>query len=415
MVDNLTNIENNNNKYPGCYIVFPQSLYKLMGLIKYTIENNHNIKCTVYTYESKNLNKEQIKEIKEKLQDNWILILGYLGELNVENSYKLGLAYAYKSCVILIDFNYDTQFYIEIPQCIKYNFFIHQKIKQTKDVDVLLSILKKIVNVVLCGNIYDLMYEEAIGFCNFIETKKRCEIRRIEKEEFIANIQDNDIELYLKYEDKYYHNLFKKIISNEEDIHYIFDTDMIEDSNQNEVFISYAWRSEIKEPLVEKIEQVFLNKNIKILRDKDEILYKGRLREFMQRLSRGKCVILIISEPYLKSKYCMYELVEISKHGEFYDRIFPIILPDAKIYEAIDIIKYVQHWEQKITELNDAMRTVNAANLKGCQEELNLFTEIRNTFNDLTTILSDMNNLQYDSHIQSGFEVLLQAILDRLN
>ena len=46
----------------------------------------------------------------------------------------------------------------------------------------------------------------------------------------------------------------------------------------------------------------------------------------------------------------MFELVQIAKRQRFVDRIFPIVLNDAKIYKPIDRIKYVQHWEDEIKQ-----------------------------------------------------------------
>lgn len=67
----------------------------------------------------------------------------------------------------------------------------------------------------------------------------------------------------------------------------------------------------------------------------------------------------------------MYELVQIAKNGEFYDRIFPIVLSDANIYKPI------QHWEAQIQELDEAMKTVRADNLQGFRDDIDLYTEIR--------------------------------------
>ena len=189
----------------------------------------------------------------------------------------------------------------------------------------------------------------------------------------------------------------------------------LKDSNQKEVFISYTWRDQQSKPLVEKIEQAFQAKGIKIIRDTNAIGYKERFKEFMQRLSRGTCVILVISDQYLKSENCMYELVEIAKDKDFYKRIFPIILADAKIFKPIERIKYIKHWEDKIKELDEAMKGVSAANLQGFREEIDQYTEIRNTSAELTNLLKDMNTLTPDIHSDSEFESLLNAIAHRLD
>ncbi|MEH2337791.1 COR domain-containing protein [Nostoc sp.] len=192
-------------------------------------------------------------------------------------------------------------------------------------------------------------------------------------------------------------------------------THRLQDSNQKQVFISYTWRDKESKTLVEKIEQAFEAKGIKILRDSNEIGYKERFKEYMQRLSRGICVILVISDQYLKSENCMYELVEISKNGNLYQRIFPIILADANIFNPIERIKYIEYWEEKIKELNAAFKKVDADNLQGFREDIDQYREIRSTIAKLTDLLRDMNTQTEDIHSESEFERLVNAIAHRLD
>ncbi|MEH2468140.1 leucine-rich repeat domain-containing protein [Nostoc sp.] len=192
-------------------------------------------------------------------------------------------------------------------------------------------------------------------------------------------------------------------------------THRLQDSNQKQVFISYTWRDKESKTLVEKIEQAFEAKGIKIIRDSNEIGYKERFKEFMQRLSRGRCVILVISDQYLKSENCMYELVEISKNGNLYQQIFPIILADANIFNPIERIKYIEYWEEKIKELNAALKKVDADNLQGFREDIDQYREIRSTIAKLTDLLRDMNTQTEDIHSVSEFERLVNAIAQRLD
>jgi Leucine-rich repeat (LRR) protein/GTPase SAR1 family protein/CHAT domain-containing protein len=183
---------------------------------------------------------------------------------------------------------------------------------------------------------------------------------------------------------------------------------------EKEIFISYAWGGE-SEQFVDHLDQTLQAKGIKIIRDKRVLGYKGLIHAFMERIGRGKCVIAVISEKYLKSPNCMFELVQVAKNGEFYDRIFPIILADAQIYKALERIKYIKHWEDEIKALDDAIKEVGAANLQGIHEEIDQYTEIRNTIAGLINLLKDMNTLTSDIHQQSEFEELINAIEDRLN
>ncbi|WP_427158351.1 leucine-rich repeat domain-containing protein [Aliinostoc sp. HNIBRCY26] len=183
---------------------------------------------------------------------------------------------------------------------------------------------------------------------------------------------------------------------------------------EKEIFISYAWGGE-SETYVNHLDEVLQTKGITIIRDKRNLGYKGLIKAFMEKIGRGKCVIAVISDKYLKSPNCMFELVQIAKNGEFYDRIFPIVLADAQIYKPVARIKYIKHWEDQIKELDEAMKGVSAANLQGFREEIDQYTEIRNTIAELTNLLKDMNTLTPDIHSESEFEELLQAISNRID
>ncbi|MBC1218401.1 leucine-rich repeat domain-containing protein [Nostoc sp. UCD121] len=184
--------------------------------------------------------------------------------------------------------------------------------------------------------------------------------------------------------------------------------------NSQEIFISYAWGGE-SEQFVNQLDENLQAKRIKIIRDKRDLGYKGLIKAFMERIGRGKCAIAVISDKYLKSPNCMFELVQIAKNGKFYDRIFPIVLADAQIYKPVARLKYIKHWEDEIKALNEGMREVGAANLQGFREEIDQYTEIRNTIAELTNLLKDMNTLTPDIHSKSDFEELLNAIAQRLD
>jgi hypothetical protein len=183
---------------------------------------------------------------------------------------------------------------------------------------------------------------------------------------------------------------------------------------KKEIYISYAWGGESEE-FVNNLDRTLQEKGVTIIRDKRDLGYKGRIKTFMEQIGRGKCVIAVISDKYLKSDNCMFELVQVAKNQDFYDRIFPIVLADAQIYRSVTRIKYIQHWENEIQELDEALKGVGAANLQGFREDIDQYTEIRNTIAKLINLLKDMNTLTPDIHSQSDFEALLNAIEDRLN
>jgi len=175
------------------------------------------------------------------------------------------------------------------------------------------------------------------------------------------------------------------------------------------VYISYA-HGQAWEHIVDELDRNFQARGIEIIRDLRNLGYKGSIKAFMESIGRGRYVIVVISDKYLKSEHCMFELLEIAHHGDFQQRIFPIVLEDADIYKAIERIRYIKYWEQRIAELDTAMKEVGSANLHGIREAIDLYTRIRHQIAGLTDILSDMLVLTPEMHRGSDFESLYQAI-----
>lgn len=185
-------------------------------------------------------------------------------------------------------------------------------------------------------------------------------------------------------------------------------------SNDKQVYISYAWGGE-SERIANELDADLQANGIKIVRDKRDLGFKGMIRDFMQEIGRGHAVVVIISDKYLKSPNCMYELVEIAKNKDVHNRIFPIVLGDADIYNPVNRIKYIKHWEDKLKELDEAMKSVSAANLQGMRDEIDSYDEIRDNISNLTFLLKDMNTLTPEMHEGSNFAALISSLKQHLN
>lgn len=182
---------------------------------------------------------------------------------------------------------------------------------------------------------------------------------------------------------------------------------------ENAVFISYAWGGE-REEVVNQIDQALQKRGLKITRDKRDLGYKGSIKEFMERIGLGNSVIVVVSDKYLRSPNCMFELVEIADNKQFHDRIFPIVLTDANIYDPIKRIEYVKYWEVKRAELAEAMKTLDPANLQGIRDDMDMYDRIRDKISGLTSTLKDMNTLTPEMHQDANFSHLYDAIEKRM-
>ncbi len=180
-----------------------------------------------------------------------------------------------------------------------------------------------------------------------------------------------------------------------------------------QVYISYNWQEDSNE-MANQLVQAFAAKGIEIIRDKTHTSYKDSIKNFMQQIGQGKCVVVVISDRYLKSENCMFELVEIARNGDFYQRIFPIILPDARIYNDFERIDYLKYWEDEKAKLQAKYKQIDLAKTNSIMATLNLYNEIRSNIDNLTNILKDMNNLDINLHGQSEFAAMIEAVETKL-
>ncbi len=180
---------------------------------------------------------------------------------------------------------------------------------------------------------------------------------------------------------------------------------------EQQVFISYAWGGE-SETVANEVELILRKQGIDLVRDKTDLGFKGLIREFMEKIGQGNFVVLIISDKYLKSKNCMFELMEVERKGEFFDRIFPIVLPDANIYDSLGILGYLKYWDQKIKALNASAKELdNLADTRKVQEDINLYTDIRGAIDDLAGKLSNMNTLTVEIMRSKTYQPLVDALV----
>ena len=187
-----------------------------------------------------------------------------------------------------------------------------------------------------------------------------------------------------------------------------------------EIFFSYAWGdpNEIggREKIVNDLYDALVAAGFTVIRDKNDLRYKGLISDLTQKIGRGKYIIVAISDKYLKSPYCMSELLEIYRRSnsdidELLKKIFPIVLDDAKIYNPEDRVDYLDYWETKKEELNKEIKKIELENVSTFAEELRLYDEITAVMPVLSRLLKDMNTLSVQKLSANNFGEIKNAII----
>jgi len=188
-----------------------------------------------------------------------------------------------------------------------------------------------------------------------------------------------------------------------------------------QVFVSYAWGDETSEgrqraKVVDDLCTVLGLQKVKVRRDRDEMRPGDLISEFMDRLAEGDFVLAVISDKYLRSEYCMYELFRIyrncaDKPTRFVQKVIPLILPDAKLADLGARLQRAIYW----TDIEAKLKPLVAANVDAVGTELfskfKLVGEFaRNSSNMLEYLVDKLQPRDFERQAAEGFREVLRQI-----
>lgn len=186
--------------------------------------------------------------------------------------------------------------------------------------------------------------------------------------------------------------------------------------DNQEIFVSYAWKGE-SESLVDKLCEGFASKGYRIVRDKSAMTYKDSIKNFMDSIGRGKFIIAVVGDKYMRSEYCMYEAYRMFQSPAFGERVFPIVLPDTDIFSFRGQAAYLKYWHQEYKALEAEYKEIadlSPTMVGPLTDRLRDIEATTRFINDFMAAISDMNVLTSQMHVKSNFSQLLQAIEERM-
>jgi internalin A len=135
-----------------------------------------------------------------------------------------------------------------------------------------------------------------------------------------------------------------------------------ERGGEAQYFVSYAWGDETpegkeREAIVDQLCEAAEQRGLVILRDKRVLRVGDSISKFMQRLAGGDRIFVILSDRYLHSPYCMYELMEMwrkcsAEEENFLTRVRLYVIPGTKIFSLSDRAQYAVHWKQEYEKVH---------------------------------------------------------------
>lgn len=154
------------------------------------------------------------------------------------------------------------------------------------------------------------------------------------------------------------------------------------------IFVSYCQKDRV---YADEIDSYFKDTNVNIVRDIREISSFNSIRQYMKSIRDMEYAILIITDNYLKSFNCMFEVMEVMKEKGFENKIFPLLY-ETSIYLPIERIKYINFWQNEYNKLDTELNSINRIDSISISKNLKEIREIKSTMDDFLALVSDMNN-----------------------
>ena len=172
------------------------------------------------------------------------------------------------------------------------------------------------------------------------------------------------------------------------------------------IFLSYNQKS--GNDLADKIEKEMQGKAI-IRRDKKDVDVWDSITNFMNSIREQDFAILVISDEYLKSGACLYEVVQLMKEKNWKEKALFVVLKNAQIYNAYSRGEYIRYWANESTKLDNMIKSLPSATTSELSKTLKESITIQNAMGEFLEQVASVNN----PPVENAIEGILKKIRER--
>lgn len=183
------------------------------------------------------------------------------------------------------------------------------------------------------------------------------------------------------------------------------------------IFISY---NHTDKKLAQTIEEDVSITDYEIIRDERDLKYTEDIESFMKKIRRCDFALILVSDRFLKSVACMYEMAEFLKDENSFDRILPIVIADYKqegelkkgadIYTTEGLTNYIAYWEDEEKKLREQLERLDISNLSNLAKELSHIIQIQKLIGDFIFLLRKIKHINQEDLKNSSYKDLLERI-----
>ena len=188
---------------------------------------------------------------------------------------------------------------------------------------------------------------------------------------------------------------------------------MAKDINtEKTIFFSYSFKDT---EVVDEIDKDFQGfPGITIKRCVRDLGYTDSIKEFMKKVRETDFVFIVISDAFIKSPNCMYEITELFQEKNFKNRILPIVPYEsrderrAKIFTPEDRAEYVIHWNKRRDDFEAKIKIIPRESSPKLDDDLKKYREISNIVGDFVDTVYDMSYVPLDQLKSDGYKTYIK-------
>jgi internalin A len=179
-------------------------------------------------------------------------------------------------------------------------------------------------------------------------------------------------------------------------------------------YVSYAWNDPSdpkREEHVDRLCDAATTRGTPIIRDKTAMSFGDSISRFMKEIGQGDRVFVFLSDKYLKSPYCMFELFEIWRkswqdEAEFTKRVRLYPLGDAKIWEIEHRLDYADYWSERFSKLDERIRRTGPSRMAERDfKAFKLMQDFAHHVGDILALFADtLLPRAFDDFLKYGFD-----------
>lgn len=204
------------------------------------------------------------------------------------------------------------------------------------------------------------------------------------------------------------------------------EPEVADESHEKKLFLSYCQKDSDIANLIEGGLAPHINGKARISRDIRDVEYHESFKKFMQTIETHDFVIMIISDNYLKSRNCMFEVLEVIKNSQFQKKLAFIVLSDddikyyqdqtipsigAKVYSFEGQTTYSLYWSKVEKELQEQIEALGDPTRAIYQiKEKRIVQRILLDLPEFMEFIKYAKGLPLSDYIESGYKDILRFL-----